>query len=47
MSDSTLFSALDLSRSPKWNDRLALAPMTTTQSLDDGTLHDDDLRNSD
>ncbi|MBL4813555.1 MAG: NADH:flavin oxidoreductase [Rhodobacteraceae bacterium] len=43
MSDSTLFSTLDLSRGPKWENRLALAPMTTTQSFDDGTLHDDEL----
>lgn len=43
MSDSILFSKLDLPHGPKWKNRLVLAPMTTTQSLDDGTLHDDDL----
>lgn len=39
-----LADPLGLARGPAWRNRLALAPLTNTQSHDDGTLSDDERR---
>lgn len=39
-----LFSPLGFAHGPDWKNRFALAPLTNTQSNDDGSLHDDELR---
>jgi 2,4-dienoyl-CoA reductase-like NADH-dependent reductase (Old Yellow Enzyme family) len=40
---SSLSDPLTLTRGPAWANRIALAPLTNTQSHDDGTLSDDEL----
>lgn len=40
----TLHESLDLAHGPTWRNRLALAPLTNTQSHDDGTLSDEEYR---
>ncbi len=42
--DTGLFAPLTLARGPAWSNRIALAPLTNTQSHDDGTLSDDEHR---
>lgn len=39
-----LFESLSMTRGPALSNRLALAPLTNTQSNDDGTLHNDEYR---
>ena len=43
MTTDTVFSPLELTRGPAWKNRLTLAPLTNTQSHDDGTLSDDEF----
>ena len=40
----TLHDRLDLAHGPAWANRLALAPLTNTQSHADGTLSQDEYR---
>lgn len=40
----TLHDSLELTHGPTWRNRLALAPLTNTQSHDDGTLSDEEYR---
>lgn len=46
MTDQTarLGDVMTLTRGPSWSNRIALAPLTNTQSHDDGTLSEDEFR---
>lgn len=44
MEPMTLHESLDFAHGPTWHNRLALAPLTNTQSHEDGTLSDDEYR---
>lgn len=44
MTSADVFQSLGFSRGPSLKNRLVLAPMTNTQSHDDGTLSDDEFR---
>lgn len=43
MTDDLSFTTLSFTRGPDWKNRLALAPLTNTQSHEDGTLSDDEF----